>query len=157
MVTSSTAEMEESRDMRLEYKTLRHSLAMGHDWAGRWLKVGVVSNFALRAQLYPQPCPLHTKIPRSSQFAFFGKFALWGDFPIQSNTWQVEVTSGSTGSSRTPIYVYTEHAAQFVNACVRGQWWRRTVGTVNSYFHEGRGIASYIHVASLGFSSVYPQ
>ena len=27
-----------------------------------------------------------------------------GDFPIQFSTWQVEVTSGSTGSSRTPQY-----------------------------------------------------
>ena len=27
-----------------------------------------------------------------------------GDFPIQSSTWQVEVTSGSTGSSRVPQY-----------------------------------------------------
>ena len=27
-----------------------------------------------------------------------------GDFPIQSSTWQVEVTSGSTGSSRAPQY-----------------------------------------------------
>ena len=34
-----------------------------------------------------------------------------GDFPIQSSTWQVEVTSGSAGSSCTPQHM--EHA-QFV-------------------------------------------
>ena len=27
-----------------------------------------------------------------------------GDFPIQPSTWQVEVTSGSTGSSHVPQY-----------------------------------------------------
>ena len=34
-------------------------------------------------------------------FVFFGELAL-GGFPIQSSTWQVEVTSRSTGSSRVP-------------------------------------------------------
>ena len=43
---------------------------------------------------------------RFSQFAFFGELALWGDFPIQFNTWQVEVTSGSTGS----MVAYSRHS-----------------------------------------------
>ena len=42
-----------------------------------------------------------------------------GDFPIQSSTWQVKVTSGSTGSSRAPnIRVY---GACAVCRCVRGR------------------------------------
>ena len=41
--------------------------------------------------------------------AIFSVRFLWrartrGDFPIQSSTWQVEVMSGSTGSSRAPQY-----------------------------------------------------
>ena len=41
---------------------------------------------------------------RFSQFAFFSELVLWGDFPIQSSTWQVEITSGSTGSSHALQY-----------------------------------------------------
>ena len=45
----------------------------------------------------------------------FGELTLWGDFPIQSSTWQVKVMSGSTGSRRVPpILCNTEHA-QFVD------------------------------------------
>ena len=37
-------------------------------------------------------------------FAFFGELILWGDFPIQSSTRQIEVMSGSTGSCHMPQY-----------------------------------------------------
>ena len=46
---------------------------------------------------------------------FFGELALRGDFPIQSSTRQVEVMSGSTGSSRAPPILCNTEYAQFVD------------------------------------------
>ena len=50
-----------------------------------------------------------------SQFAFFGELAIWGDFPIQSSTWHVEITSGSTSSSHVPPILRNKEHTQFVD------------------------------------------
>ena len=43
-----------------------------------------------------------------SSVRFLWRASTRGDFPIQSGTWQVEITSGSTGSSRTPQYTHIQ-------------------------------------------------
>ena len=49
-----------------------------------------------------------------------------GDFPIQSSTWQVEVTSGSTGSSRAPQYCTRIRSMRSFSVCPSSNLWRRT-------------------------------
>ena len=63
-----------------------------------------------------------------SVFAFFGKLALGGDFPIQSSTRQWRSHSGVNRlKPRAPIYMCTEHA-QFVDVSFMAATFTRDSG-----------------------------
>ena len=76
---------------------------------------------------------------RFSQFAFFSELVLWGDFPIQSSTWQVKPGQPAQATRmHTPIVCNTEYA-QFVD-----NGWRRVPHT----FMRDEGCSKF---------SLYPQ
>ena len=82
--------------------------------------------------------------------AIFSVCFLWrartrGDFPVQSSTWQVEVTSGSTGSSRASQYMRVRSMCS-LSRCPTCTW-QCTVAQCNT-FHEGRGMYFKFFIAS---------